>query len=111
MASPNFSEFTFAYAIVRQIEEVLGGQIVVPKFPTQREEAKGGYDVEFDRRFFEDGVPLFIQFKRSDVMWYRSCLEYKAMKNEFKPPIFRMHLHRKDRFKQHRSMRALQRNG
>lgn len=107
MVFPDFSEFTFGYAVVRQIEEVLGGQTVVPSFPTQPEEANRGYDVSF----LSHGVPLFIQFKRSEVMRRKSCREYKDKNTNFQPPIFRMHLHCSHKFRQHFLMQDLESKG
>jgi hypothetical protein len=107
VAFPDFSEFSYGYAVVRQIEMILGGQTVVPTFPTQPQEADGGYDVSF----LSHGVPLFIQFKRSEVMRYKSCREYKDKNASLQFPIFRMHLHSKHDFKQHFLMQNLESKG
>lgn len=107
MAFPDFSEFTFGYAIVRQIEEVLGGRTIAPSFPTPHEEAGKGYDVSI----LNSGIPLFIQFKRSEVMRNRSCREYKDEKAYLEFPIFRMHLHKSNAFKQHFLMQDLESSG
>lgn len=107
MAFPDFSEFSFGYALVRQIEEALGGQTVVPSFPTQPQEANKGYDVDF----LSHGVPLFIQMKRSEVIWRKSCRECKDPSVTLSFPFFRMHLHRSNSFRQHFLMQDLEERG
>lgn len=107
MGYPDFSEFSFGYAIVRQIEQQMLGQWAVPRFPTQREEADAGYDVDF----LSHGVPLFIQFKRSEVMQRRSCKEWRDPSVSWTLPIYRMHLHQRGDYRQHMLMRALERSG
>lgn len=107
MAYPNFSEFSFGYAVVRQIEEMLGGMVAVPTFPTQPQEFDGGYDVTF----LSHGIPLFIQFKRSEVMRRKSCNEWKDNKAGLSLPIFRMHLHRNNEYRQHFLMQELEAQG
>lgn len=107
MAFPDFSEFSFAYAVVRKIETELGGQIAVPNFPTQNQEADVGYDVSF----LSQRIPLFIQFKRSEVMVRNYCRECQDNKANLTLPIFRMHLHRRHRYRQHFLMQDLEDNG
>lgn len=105
MAYPDFSEFSFGYAAVRQFEQLLGARIAVPSFPTQRAEADGGYDVDF----LSHGMPLFIQFKRSEVMRRKSCQEYRLIPSAFRFPIYRMHLHSRYNYRQHSLMQHLER--
>lgn len=107
MAYPDFSEFSFGYAVVRQIEQQMLGQWAVPRFPTQPQEADAGYDVDF----LSHGVPLFIQFKRSEVMQRRSCKECRDPSISWTLPIYRMHLHQRDGYRQHMLLRALERSG
>ncbi|NEJ94318.1 hypothetical protein [Rhizobium ruizarguesonis] len=109
MASPDFSEFTFGYAVTRHIEEVLGGRLAVPNFPTQVEEADLGYDVDF----LAHGVPLVIQYKRSSVMKRRDCKEFDSSHFAYLfdnlRPFFRMNLHKHHRYQQHMMLRAFER--
>lgn len=107
MAYPDFSEFSFGYAVVRQIEQEMLGQQAVPVFPTQHQEADAGYDVSF----LSHGVPLFIQFKRSEVMRRANCREFKDTAASWTLPVYRMHLHRAEQYRQHMLMRTLQREG
>ena len=55
---PGFSEFSYVYALT---EALVDDQryLIQPTFPTQREEAKVGYNLEL--RF--PGFSLFLQFK------------------------------------------------
>lgn len=106
MAFPDFSEFSFAYAVVRKIEAELGGLMAVPNFPTQNQEADVGYDVSF----LSHRIPLFIQFKRSEVMTRNYCRECQHNKGGLALPIFRMHLHSRHRYRQHFLMQDLEDN-
>lgn len=107
MAQPDFSEFTFGYGVTRYLEELLNARRVLPNFPTQNEEADGGYDVDF----LAHGVPLFIQFKRSELMTTRRAQEYKAYPAEWAKPTYRMHLHGHNAFRQHYLMQDLEDKG
>lgn len=107
VAQPDFSEFTFGYSVTRHFEEVYDSRRVLPNFPTQPEEADGGYDVDF----LEHGVPLFIQFKRSEVMTRRSAVEWKHHPTGWSLPIYRMHLHGHNEYRQHYLMQNLEDEG
>ena len=108
MVAPDFSEFTFGYAVTRHIEDMLGGRVAVPNHPTQAQEAVLGYDVDF----LSHGEPVFIQFKRSSVMKRKDCTEFSSV---FAPwfedhrPFFRMHLHRNNGYQQHMALCSLER--
>lgn len=107
MAQPDFSEFTLGYGVTRYFEELFGARRVLPNFPTQNEEADGGYDVDI----LAHGVPLFIQFKRSEIMTRRSATEYKQHPADWEMPIFRMHLHGHNEFRQHYLLQGLEDDG
>lgn len=107
MAQPDFSEFSFGYGVTRYFEELYGARWVLPNFPTQNEEADGGYDVDL----LAHGVPLFIQFKRSEIMTRRSATEYKQDPEDWEMPIFRMHLHGHNKFRQHYLLQGLEDDG
>jgi hypothetical protein len=107
MAFPDFSEFSFAYAIVRQIEAELGGLMAVPNFPTQNQEVDFGYDVDF----LSQRIPLFIQFKRSEVMTRNTCKEFQDNRSNLTFPIYRMHLYRRHSYRQHFLMQDLESAG
>lgn len=107
MAFPDFSEFSFAYAVVRKIEAGLGGMMAVPNFPTQNQEADLGYDVNF----LSQRIPIFIQFKRSEVMVRHSCGECQNNKAKLSLPIFRMHLHNRNNYRQHFLLQDLEAAG
>ncbi|KAB2686792.1 hypothetical protein [Brucella pseudogrignonensis] len=107
MAQPDFSEFSFGYGVTRYFEELYGARRVLPNFPTQNEEADGGYDVDL----LSHGVPLFIQFKRSEIMTRRSATEYKQHPTDWEMPIYRMHLHGHNEFRQHYLLQGLEDDG
>lgn len=108
MASPDFSEFTFGYAVTRHIEDTLGGRIAVPSFPTTVQEADLGYDVDF----LSHGVPLVIQYKRSSVMKRSDCKEFASphFAHIFyaRRPFYRMHLHKNHQYRQHLMLRVFE---
>jgi hypothetical protein len=83
---------------------MFGGRRVLPNFPTQPEEADTGYDVDF----LGQGVPLFVQYKRSEVMTRLSAAERKQHPGQWSKPIYRMHLHGHNGFRQHYLMQALE---
>lgn len=68
---PLFSEFTYGYAVVDELSR-LGQLSALPIFPTLVQEGKLGYDVEVNI----SGMPLFLQFKRSDYLIGRSSRQY-----------------------------------
>ncbi|MGO6830249.1 hypothetical protein ACCS37_15855 [Rhizobium ruizarguesonis] len=99
MAFPDFSEISFAHSILSAIEQRIGGWQVLPNFITPAAEATRGYDVEI----LTENVPVFIQFKRSEVMATRNCHEFFRDRHRWpNVPIYRMHLHKSGRFRQHR---------
>ncbi|NTI16090.1 hypothetical protein G6L29_10625 [Agrobacterium rhizogenes] len=108
MASPDFSEFTFGYAVTRHIEDTLGGRIAVPSFPTTVQEADLGYDVDF----LSHGVPLVFQYKRSSVMKRSDCKEFGSphFSHIFhsRRPFYRMHLHKNHQYNQHLMLRVFE---
>lgn len=70
---PTFSEFSYGFAVTNEFAGLMNLS-VAPIFPSLLEEGKagGGYDVKFDK----PGVPLFLQFKRSEHMVHPSAREY-----------------------------------
>ncbi|MFA4939278.1 hypothetical protein [Brevundimonas sp.] len=73
---PTISEFSYGFALTNELVG-WGDLAAAPVFPSLIEEgqAGGGYDVKLDR----PGLPLFLQFKRSDFMTRRSAREYRAV--------------------------------
>jgi hypothetical protein len=64
---PGFSEYTYANALTQELFLRGGlGISTIPIFPTQHEEGSenGGYDVILET----PGLPIFLQFKVSEVM-------------------------------------------
>ena len=68
MAYPDFSELSFGYCFLRELEtrHTHGGRFPkAPDFISQYDEGTKGYDVEVA---MDGAIPLFIQLKRSEVM-------------------------------------------
>lgn len=110
MPWPEFSELSFAYSFLRDFERrytPTGSFPAAPDFITQASEATQGYDVEVA---IEGGTPVFLQFKRSFVI--RSKAAREIANGPFAGPIlYRMSLMRKNKFKQHRILQALEGSG
>ena len=103
-----FSEFSYGYAVTEELLNWHGvGVTAVPFFPNLREEGHLGFDVRLDR----PGVPLFLQFKLADGMERRSVMEIKDYRLNLSVPFFRMHLHRRDRSRQHELLLRLDQPG
>lgn len=112
MAYPDFSELSFGYCFLRELETRYTQDGRFPKAPdfiTQQDEAIKGYDVKLA---MDGAVPLFIQLKRSEVMVGDDAREFKS--GLFKSrPAFRMNLHRsmKHAYGQHIALQALESSG
>ena len=103
--TPEMSEFSFGYALTSELihhyEMALVG---APRFPTQNEEGKiGGYDVSIPRY----GVPLFLQFKRSECLVRTNAAEAARLG----VPYYRMHLMAKRFSAQHDLLLDLENGG
>ena len=102
--TPDISEFSYGFALTN---ELVGWMALsaVPIFPSLIEEGKasGGYDVKLDR----PGVPLYIQFKRSNVMTRRSADEIKNLALPLDLPFHRFYITERNRSLQHASLVAL----
>ncbi|WP_170335505.1 hypothetical protein [Ruegeria arenilitoris] len=74
----DISEFSYGFALTNELVGWVNLR-AAPIFPSLIEEGKpgGGYDVKLDA----PGIPLYIQFKRSDYMTRRSAKEYKAVRD------------------------------
>ena len=87
---PNFSEFSYGYALTEALVD--GRQhLVRPIFPTQRQERGGGYDLRLDRIGYV-GYPLFLQFKLCDGMTRRTAREIAYSRLPLHCPYLRMPL-------------------
>ena len=112
MAYPDFSELSFGYCFLRELETryTYGGRFPkAPDFITQHDEATKGYDVEVA---LDGAVPLFIQLKRSEVMFGDTAREFLSVWFPSRP-AFRMNLHRspKHAYAQHTALQALESSG
>ncbi len=102
--TPEISEFSYGFALTN---ELVGWTPLnaAPIFPSLIEEGKadGGYDVKFDK----PGAPLFLQFKRSDCMKYRSAREIKKYGLPLVPDFYRFPITARKKSFQHTSLVTL----
>lgn len=70
------SEFSYGFALTHELVLSLGSLVAAPVFPSLIEEGKagGGYDVKLEAA----GLPLFLQFKRSERLTRGTAREIKA---------------------------------
>ncbi len=110
MPWPDFTELTFGYAYLRELERrnTSGGSFpLAPDFISQNDEAEKGYDVKVT---LDGATPLFIQFKRSFVVTRSNGKE--VLDGTYGgPQIFRMHLHKRGAYRQHKALQRLEANG
>jgi len=81
--------------------------VAAPVFPSlyQEGQAGGGWDVQLSR----PGLPLFLQFKLSDLMTRRTCRE--ARSGRLTVPCYRMHLRPSRNSRQHEMLLDLETSG
>jgi len=106
MAYPDFSELSFGYCFLRELEtrHTHGGRFPkAPDFISQYDEGTKGYDVEVA---MDGAIPLFIQLKRSEVMTRSNAGEFGTPWFSAKP-VYRMNLHRSRQYAQHRALQTL----
>ena len=106
MRVPDFSEFTFGYALTDNlIRSFVNGVKGVPIFPSLYEEGQPGvgYDVKIPRY----SAPLFLQFKLPQVIKRHR----KVWGHELTPTYYRLHLMRGSDSTQHASLLQLARRG
>ena len=104
---PDLSEFSYGFALTN---ELVGWTALrtAPMFPSLIEEGRagGGYDVKLDR----PGVPLFLQFKRSECIGRTSGREHRAVlavKGRLDVPYHRFDLMASEASDQHEMLPAL----
>lgn len=70
------SEFSYGFALTHELVLALGNLTAAPIFPSLIEEGRagGGYDVKLEA----PGIPLFLQFKRSDCLSRRTAREIQS---------------------------------
>ena len=110
MPWPDFTELTFGYAYLRELERKYapGGAFpLAPDFISQNVEAEKGYDVKVT---LAGAAPLFIQFKRSFVLTRHSAKEVQDGTYSG-PQVFRMHLHKRGAYRQHKALQRLESAG
>ncbi|WP_339825508.1 hypothetical protein [uncultured Parasphingorhabdus sp.] len=117
MAWPDFTELSFGYCFLRELESryTHGGRFPkAPDFISQHEEATEGYDVEVA---MDGAVPLFIQLKRSEIMTGDTASEFGSTLFSARP-VYRMNLHRSrhhvtpgGHYAQHQALQDLESTG
>ena|GEM_PF-2749798 len=108
MATPDYSETTYAFLLLSELQTKHGGGPIYPTFLTQQQEGApgGGYDGTVDL----SGAIHFLQFKRSHVMSYVTAQELAS--GDFSgPPVFRMNLRKKNSYYQHTQLNDLESQG
>lgn len=108
MATPNYSETTYAFLLLSELQAKHGGGPIYPTFLTQQQEGApgGGYDATVNL----SGAIHFLQFKRSHVMSYVTAQELAS--GDFTgPPVFRMNLRKKNGYYQHTQLNELEADG
>jgi len=107
---PHYSEFTYGFALTNEFVG-LTSLNAAPIFPSLIEEGKsgGGYDVKLD----SPGVPIFLQFKRSEKMVRPSARESKLVGSHaistgqnvsLLPPYFRFSITDSNKSEQHKML-------
>jgi hypothetical protein len=98
-----FSEFTYGYALVEELSRSTSFT-AVPTFPSLVEEGRiGGYDVNLTI----DGMPFFLQFKKSDYLSRSNAKYYSSFNGSY----YRFHLHALRHSQQHNLLLHLERSG
>lgn len=100
------SEFSYGYALTEELASGEFGPLVgAPIFPSLLEEGRpgGGYDLRLPLA----GMSVFLQFKLSDRMRYRSAAEWRYFDREY----YRMHLRPRRHSQQHQMLCDLENGG
>ena len=110
MPWPDFSELSFGFSFLREFERLhapSGEFPSAPDFISQTDEASLGYDVE---AALAGSNPVFFQFKRSFVLTTNKAKEIQN--GDFPHPVlYRMHLRKKENYRQHKALRSLEQRG
>lgn len=94
---PDFSETSYAFALMSELADWPNQPLMAaPVFPSLQEEGNLGYDAMINR----GGMPMFLQFKLSEVMVKRSAMEVRRRFISH-PPFYRMKLHSRAKSRQH----------
>lgn len=110
---PNISEFSYGYAVTEELMTInrwrTPDKIIAPAFPSLYSEGQdgGGYDVEINMA----GIPLFIQFKMSQVMLTRKASEIRVYNLFPNTPFYRMPIWGRSKSKQHDLLLHLESQG
>jgi len=95
------SEFSYGFALTHELVLSLGSLAAAPIFPSLIEEGRegGGYDVKLEA----PGLPLFLQFKRTECLARRNAREIRAGA-PLGTPYYRMEITGTDDSEQHRML-------
>ena len=105
---PDFSEFSYGYAVTEELASSLKAQLVgSPIFPSLYEEGQkgGGYDVKLPA----SGMALFLQFKLSDFLERTNAKEHRD--GVMNVPYYRMHIRPTKHSDQHNLLLELEGSG
>lgn len=98
------SEFSYGFALTHELVLSIGKLSAAPVFPSLIEEGRagGGYDVNLNA----PGIPLFLQFKRSEKLERRNARETRHF-NNFTVPFYRFTITAKNNSDQHEMLLEL----
>lgn len=98
------SEFSYGFALTHELVQSMGTLSAAPVFPSLIAEGSpgGGWDVHLDR----PGVPIYIQFKRSECILIRSGKEIR-LGADLLPPYYRFAVTASADSKQHEMLLTL----
>jgi hypothetical protein len=105
---PDFSEFSYGYAVTEELVSLHRAVIVAaPMFPSLYDEGKagGGYDVKIPI----SGRPVFLQFKLSDKLERTNSKEHQS--GLLSVPYYRMHIRPAKHSDQHSLLLDLEASG
>jgi hypothetical protein len=103
--TPDISEFSYGFALTHELLAQIGPLRAAPIFPSLIEEGRlgGGYDVKLDA----PGLPLYLQFKRSDCMTRATARELSQFNLPLALPFYRMKITERHRSAQHEMLLQL----
>lgn len=104
---PQFSEFSYGFAVTDELTHIFPGVSASPVFPSLYQEGQEGYGYDVMLEF--DAVPLFVQFKLSDVMVRSTARESRD--GLLDVPFYRMHIRPSRHSDQHRLLIDIEQSG
>ena len=101
-----FSEFSYGFSFTENLIRSQSSVVSAPRFLTQKQEYKLGYDLAIDLEY-NNWQPLFFQFKVADILTNRRAREISRHNLNISPSFFRMKLHKKNFYSQQKALSKL----